>query len=309
EGTCYNEWLCCQVESENPVVLTLLDIIKKETKKQKIKSIETHRFSSIGLEKATAPLFRNGITGGDLLDLLPEESYLLRFFDDNPAKLDIFIEDAKSKYLMISNLQEQPNLINSSGHELTKTNMENNPPVSAQTKIMLKINDVPVKLNSGWLGLSTETKKKIKSISKDVKHEFISTHNASTYLEKQEFEGIRLIHIKLEKSEFIGDLSHNVLFSKTDAKWTKKKLVTVKNDELSRIFSKTISHIIGSGRPSTSRIETEHFMHQILLAKKMIFLKKMYSNPKFETQKTLERINRKINPNTLLTNPDKTTLN
>ncbi|MCD6229377.1 MAG: hypothetical protein J7K00_01070 [Candidatus Diapherotrites archaeon] len=294
ENNFYNKWLCCQTESENPVVLTVLDLLKKEN--QKIKSIETCRFSSIGLEKSAAPLFREGVTGGDLLDLLPEESYILRFFTDNPAKLDIFLENAKSDYLMVSNTQDQPSLMNCSGQEITRANMKENPPASAQTKVMLKINNTPVTLNSGWLGLPKEIKEKTESIGRQAKHNFISSGKTAMYLEEPVLKGIRLLHIKLEKSELIGDLTHNALFSRHGKSWTKKKLVKTEGDGLSRVFSKTVSHILGKGKPSTSRIETEHFMHQILLAKKMIFLKKMYSDPKYEANKTIEKIKREINP-------------
>lgn len=143
-------WKVDFIERENPVVKKTKELLKDEI----IEEIKIFRESSIGIEKTLQPVDRIGVKGGDIIDKMFHEIYLLDFLkaageEFNPRKVD-----AEAKYLL-PKTSGSDSLMNIYG---SKTDTIDNKTATAQTYTHIKNNSIDIELHSSWVGLSDKAR-------------------------------------------------------------------------------------------------------------------------------------------------------
>lgn len=155
-------WKTDFIERENPVVKKTIEIIENQT----IERIEVFRESSVGIEKMLDPVGRHGVKGGDILDKMTNEVYILDILKSAGQEPDLELEEAETKYFVPWRPNSEKLLSIDGGYEQDI----NYKTATGQTSAHLKSRDVEIELNTGWMGLSNNCLQKAKEIREITGH-------------------------------------------------------------------------------------------------------------------------------------------
>lgn len=136
------------IERESPVVRRAIELLEDED----IESIKIFRESSAGVQKVLQPAERAGVKGGDVLDKMVHEVYVLDMLEAAGEEPALELEDAETRYFV----PKQPGserLMSIDGGVTREIDAD---AATGATKAAFRDGNARVELHSSWLGLSEE---------------------------------------------------------------------------------------------------------------------------------------------------------
>lgn len=268
-------WKCDFIERENPVVKKALELIENK----EIDRIKVFRESSVGVQKLLNPVKRFGVKGGDILDKMVHEVYVLDFLEEAGYSFDIDLEDAETNFFLPKERGSEK-LMSIDGNYTESINYQT---ATAQTKAHFNSEEVNIELHSSWLGLSREAMIESQKIKKIVDHEVADKGYSETDDKAFVDEECRFFVIEGEKN-LAGDMLNKKLFDLDE-----KKQVSLDyyiHDQLFRVIEKAILKAGGEDVETISEKETDVFMNSLFDVKESV------SNGDFleEREKALEKV-------------------
>lgn len=240
------------IERESPVVLEALELLEGE----EIDSLKVFRESSAGAQKALQPVKRAGVKGGDVLDKMVHEVYVLDFVEAAGGVAELELKDARSDYFMPKSPGSERFMSLDGG-----VSKELGPgTATAQTKAVFDSSGTRVELHSGWLGLSGEARDATERIQEQVGEDVTETGytqaGESAFLDEEArffiVEGSRTL---------AGDMLHKRLYDLE----TGEELETpgLMHDQLYRVIEKAVLAATGEEEVEVDGKETDIFMNGI----------------------------------------------
>lgn len=144
-------WMADFIERESPVVKMTAEILEDE----KIDRIQVFRESSVGVQKLLDPVSQANVKGGDILDNMTHEVYVLDFLEDG-----LELEDAETEYFMPKDFESEKFL----GVDGSPVNGIDERTATARTRACFTSGATEVELNSSWIGLSDRAELEAKRI-------------------------------------------------------------------------------------------------------------------------------------------------
>lgn len=243
-------WTVDFIERESPVVKKAVELIKGK----KIEEVSIYRESSVGIEKMINPVERHGVKGGDILDKMVHEVYVLDLLESAGNKPELELENAESHYLMPKSRESEKLLAMDGGY----TPEINYNTATGQTEAVFTSSDTKVKLNSSWLGLSDRCRVEAKNIEDKtgvniVEREY-SEMDETAFIDEE----ARFFVIEGEVS-LVGDMLGDRLFNLD----TGEKIETdyFMHDQLYRVMEKAVLNATGKDVNTISEKETDVFMN------------------------------------------------
>lgn len=252
-------WKCDFIERENPVVKKALELIENK----EIDRIKVFRESSVGVQKLLNPVKRFGVKGGDILDKMVHEVYVLDFLEEAGYSFDIDLEDAETNFFLPKE-RESEKLMSIDGNYTESINYQT---ATAQTKAHFNSEEVNIELHSSWLGLSREAMIESQKIKKIVDHEVADKGYSETDDKAFVDEECRFFVIEGEKN-LAGDMLNKKLFDLDE-----EKQVTLDyyiHDQLFRVIEKAILKASGEDVETISEKETDVFMNSLFDVKESV---------------------------------------
>jgi len=236
-------WKVDFIERENPVVMKAKELLKDEI----VEEIKIFRESSIGLEKMFNPVDRSGVKGGDVLDKMFHEIYLLDFLEVLEEEYNPKIKKVNSTYLMPKE-KGSDSLMNIYGG---KSKEIDNRTATGQTQAVLKNNSIDIELNSSWMGLSDKAKTIVKSFEgmsgKSIhRSEPVKIDDKHTIINEE----ARFFIIDGSTS-LIGDMLNKKLYNLDTGE--EIKVSNLYSDQLYRVLEKAVLDASESSNISTSK--------------------------------------------------------
>ncbi|MFB6190786.1 MAG: Gfo/Idh/MocA family oxidoreductase [Candidatus Nanohaloarchaea archaeon] len=138
------------IERESPVVKKALELLEGEG----IDAIKVFRESSIGAQKVLQPVERQGVKGGDILDKMTHEVYVLDFLEVAGEEPVLEIEGAEARYFMPKKPGSEKMMALDGGiaEEIDEKT------ATGRTSAAFDASGAGVELHSSWLGLSDEAR-------------------------------------------------------------------------------------------------------------------------------------------------------
>jgi hypothetical protein len=245
-------WKVDFIERENPVVKKALQLVDDF----EIDTIKVFRESTVGVQKMLQPVERTGVKGGDILDKMTHEVYVLDFLEENGREIEMELRNAESYYYMPKK-PVSDSLMSIYGGKLHDFTDEI---ATGQTEAVFDADGVKVQLNSSWLGTSEESRAISRDMEQRLGHELI--HSEFTMAGGQPFldEECRFFMIQGERN-LLGDMIRHKLFD-----LDRDQEIHVPNlmqDQLYRVLRKSVNKAAGNETDKISEKETDVFMNAI----------------------------------------------
>lgn len=274
-------WKVDFIERESPVVKKALDMIDDETN---IDKIEIFRESTIAVQKILDPVHRSGVVGGDILDKMTHEIYVLDFLEKNGQRLNMNLEEANTK-CFIPFKKNSSNFMTVKGG---KTSSINERTCTGKTQAVLDNGETKVKLHSSWVGISKEASKiheKHKNLAKDLIKSEINKENQKLFSNEE----ARFFRIK-GSLNLLGDMLNGKLYDLD----TGKEIETPKlaHDQLYRVIEKAVLEAVNERESALKEEEVDIFMNSIFDIKDEVTSEE--HNVYEELTKAREAINKKF---------------
>ena len=265
-------WKVDFIERESPVVKKTLEILSEE---DNIDEIKVFRESTAGIQKIINPVDRSGVIGGDILDKMVNEIYILDILEETGQRPNLKLEEAHNKYFLPFK-ENSDSFMTVRG---SKTNNLTSKTATGMTQAVFDSGKTSIKLNSSWLGISEEALNEIKKhdletgdiIKGEIKHEnqhLFSEEEARFFI----MEGSRNI---------LGDLLNNKLYDLDEDE--EIETPELMHNQLYRILEKAILQAAGEKRSDITEEEIDIFMNSIFNVKDEI------SNKDYETYQELSK--------------------
>ncbi len=222
-------WTVDFIERENPVVKKAKELLKGN----ELERIKIFRESSVGIEKLLDPAKRHGIKGGDILDKMIHEAYILDFLTIAGKDVNIELEEAEARYFMPWKPGSQKMLALNGGY----TEEISYETATAQTKALLKSQDIEISLNSSWLGLSKECRIEAKKAEEKIGVNVLDSEYSETSDSAFVNEEARFFIIEGELN-LLGDMLHKDLYDLDTGE--KIELDYYLHDQLYRVIRKAV---------------------------------------------------------------------
>ncbi|MFB6241890.1 MAG: Gfo/Idh/MocA family protein [Candidatus Nanosalina sp.] len=245
-------WKVDFIERENPVVKKTLELLGDE----EIGEIKVFRESCIGVEKLINPVKRLGVKGGDILDKMVHEVYVLDFLEEVNGEFDLELEDAGAEYFMPKDFDSQK-LMSLTGGYTTEITQKT---ATAMTEASFSSNGTNVELNSSWLGTSEGAMRYAKKVREI---------NGDQVLERDTVEEDEKAHLNEEARFFVidgsrkllGDMLHERLYDLESGE--EIELRDYMHDQLYRVLESSVLEAAGISENPVSEKETDVFMNTI----------------------------------------------
>jgi len=245
-------WKVDFIERENPVVKKTLEILEDEN----IDKIEVFRESSMGIEKIVNPVKRIGVKGGDILDKMTHEVYVLDFLEKVNGDYDLNLEYAQADYFMPKDFNSEK-LMSLDGGYVREIN-EN--VATAMTHARLDSGESIVELNSSWLGLSEKASYHAKKAREKLEEEIFDRNFVQEDGNAHLNEEARFFVIHGSR-KILGDMLHQKLYDleKEEEIETRDYI----HDQLYRVLENSVLEASGISENPVTEKETEDFMNMI----------------------------------------------
>lgn len=244
-------WKADFIERQSPVVIKALELLENE----EIESIEIFRESSIGAQKTLEP-HRLGVRGGDILDKMSHEVYLLDFLERTGNELEISLDAAKTRYYQLKN-EKSDAFMNIEGGKTTEIN-ENI--ATAMTTAKFSSGNVEISLNSSWLGASDRAINISRTIEERTGHQVINEDHQEAGNQVFLNQENRFFVIRGSK-DLVGDMLNQKLFNLETGE--KIELPSTMHDQLYRVLENSIKSAAGLEERNISAKETDIFMNAL----------------------------------------------
>lgn len=282
-------WTVDFIERESPVVKKALELIEGD-----IQSIEVFRESSIGVKK-TINERRPGVVGGDILDKMTHEVYVLDILEHTDPKNEIKLEEVECKHFQPRKTEGQY-LTDIYGGRTDSINMETS---TAMTQAELSYGDTTVKLNSSWIGLSREAMIKSQQLEKATGRKFFERKFSTVDGKAFTNEECRFFILKGDR-ELAGDMLRKELYDLETGKQI--ELDSYLHDQLYRVIEKAVFHAGGKDVEIVPEEEINSFMNTVFDIKESVNFDRDYFE---EIEKTQQKINKMISEDRKIYEPEK----
>ncbi len=268
-------WTCDFIERENPVVKKALELVED----QEIDRIKVFRQSSVGIQKILNPVKRFGVKGGDILDKMVHEVYVLDLLEEAGYEFDLDLEDTENKFFLPKD-RESEKLMSIDGNYTESINYQT---ATAQTKAIFNADDVEIELHSSWVGLSDKAMIESQRIRNKTDHSVVDRKYSE--IDEKAFvdEECRFFVIEGEIN-LMGDMLHNKLYDLESGE--QLPLDYYIHDQLFRVIEKAVLKAAGKEVETITEKETDIFMNALFDAKEEV------SDGEFleERKKALEKV-------------------
>ncbi len=222
------------VERENPVVKKALDLLEGED----IESIKVFRESSIGAQKVLQPVERQGVKGGDILDKMVHEVYVLDFLEAAGMEPELELEEAVSPYFMPKTPGSEK-LMSVNGSVLEDISEKT---ATGRTHAVFQAGDVDVEFYSSWLGVSEEAKSAAERVEDLVEESVIDRSHRGAGDKAFVDEEARFFVVEGTR-ELAGDMLHGNLYDLDSGQQI--EVPDLLHDQLYRVVEKAVLSAVG----------------------------------------------------------------
>lgn len=245
-------WMVDFIERENPAVKKTLDLIEEED----IDKIEVFRESSMGVQKIFNPVKRAGVKGGDILDKMTHEVYVLDILEAANNEFELDLEHAEAEYFMPKDFNSDKMMAIDGGYTTSITDET----ATAMTNARFRSSGTVVELNSSWLGLSDQTMHYARDVREEIGEEVIEKEFVQEDEEAFLSEEARFFVIKGSRN-LLGDMLHGRLYDLE----TSEELDTpdLMHDQLYRVLENAVLEAGGISENPVTDKETDIFMNAI----------------------------------------------
>lgn len=272
-------WKCDFIERENPVVKKALELIED----RKIDKIKVFRQSSVGIQKILNPVKRFGVKGGDILDKMVHEVYVLDFLEKAGYDFNLELKNAETRFFLPKRRRSEK-LMSLTGNYTESINYQT---ATAQTEAVFEADGVDVELHSSWLGLSEKAVLEAQRIRGETGHEVAERDYSTTEGKAFADEECRFFVIEGERC-LMGDMLHQKLYDLEPEKQI--PLDYYLHDQLYRVIEKAVLKTAGKDVETISEKETDVFMNSLFDVKDEV------SSGNFleEREKALQKVEKMI---------------
>lgn len=245
------------IERENPVVRKAIELLQDE----RIDSIDVFRESSVGAQKVLQPVKREGVTGGDILDKMDHEIYVLDLLDAAGINRELDLVKSDSRYLMPKAIGSEKLMSIDGG----PTREIGGRTATGMTRAVFDASGTTVRLHSSWLGSSQEAE----AIAEDFRNDIGRNPISSGYTEAGEAafrdEEARFFVIRGSKN-LVGDMLHGELYDlESGNRISTPEMI---HDQLYRVIEKAVISATGKEvEPEITEDEIDVFMNAIFDAR------------------------------------------
>ncbi|MFB6265957.1 MAG: hypothetical protein ABEI07_02625, partial [Candidatus Nanohaloarchaea archaeon] len=221
------------IERESPVVRKALDLLEGE----EIDSLQVFRESSAGIQKALQPAERSGVKGGDVLDKMVHEVYVLDMLEAAGQEPELELEDAETRYLM----PKKPGSEKFMSLDGGVTDTIGTDTATGMTKALYDVG-TSVELHSSWLGLSQEAEEAASQVKNATGAEMLE--RTYTAVDERAFADEEARFFVVEGSRRLaGDMLHKRLYDLE----TGEELETpdLLHDQLYRVIERAVLSACG----------------------------------------------------------------
>jgi hypothetical protein len=250
------------IEMESPVVKRAIQLLQNKS----IDHIKTFRENSIGVLRFVQPMEREGVQGGNVLDKMWHELFILGFLKASGKKSDLELQQVYNHHLDLGRT--------SSGSIETKPYNEKQvltAPTSAavtQTKAIFCSDSVNIQLHSSWGGLSNDCRKVLNKYESALGHKISVSDRKRVGNYNFNDEEARFFIVRGEKN-LLGDLLHNHLYD-----LNKNTIIDIQpsfDDKLHRILKKAILRAVGKSETDIiDKKEIDHFINALFDIKQAV---------------------------------------
>ena len=239
------------IERESPVVKKTLELLEGE----EIERIKVFRESCMGLEKITDPVGRTGVVGGDILDKMVHEAYVLDFLEASKGDYGLELEDVDIEYFLPKDFNSEKLF----GFEGGYTH-DTEDAATGMTHAEFSFEDTAIELNSSWMGLSDEARTEAGKIRKITGVDFLDRDYIEDDGEAFADEEARFFVIEGSRN-LAGDMLHKKLYDlDTGEEIASRDLL---HDQLYRMLENTVFEAAGIHEREITDKETDVFMNAI----------------------------------------------
>ena len=236
-------WKVDFIERESPVTQKAVELVKDK----KIDNLKAFRESSAGIQKMLEPAKRSGVKGGDILDKMIHEIYLLDMLEASKGDYNTSLEDVKAFFM--PKTQSSDSMMNIYGSKTRKIEDA----ATARTSATLSSGDTSVEINTSWIGLSNDSKEIEARYNLDLMESSYTGAGDKAFLDEE----CRFFVVEGEVN-LLGDLLHGRLYDldSGDEIGTPDLL----HDQLYRVLKNGVLNAAGVRDDGVSEKETEEFI-------------------------------------------------
>ena len=239
------------IERESPVVKKALELLEGEN----IQKIKVFRESCMGLEKITDPVNRTGVVGGDILDKMVHEAYVLDFLEASKGDYGLELEDVDADYFLPKDFDSDKLFGFEGGYTYDIEDA-----ATGMTHAKFNFEDTAIELNSSWMGLSDEAKTEAGKIRKITGFDVLEKEYIEDDGEAFVDEEARFFVIEGSRN-LAGDMLHKKLYDLDSG----GEIATrdFLRDQLYRMLENTVFEAAGIHEREITEKETDVFMNAI----------------------------------------------
>ncbi|QKQ98808.1 hypothetical protein GKQ38_04770 [Candidatus Nanohaloarchaea archaeon] len=236
-------WKVDFIERESPVVQKALEMVEGK----KIDNLKAFRESTAGVQKSLDPAKFSGTEGGDILDKMINEIYLLDLLEASGNEEELSLEDAESLFMpKTAGSDSMMTLKGSKTQEIEEA-------ATARTSASISAGDTDIEMYSSWIGLSSDSKEIEKDHGLELSDKSYSKAGEKAFSDEE----CRFFVVEGEVN-LLGDLLHGELYNLDSGE--KVDVPDLMHDQLYRVLKKGVLNAAGERDDSVSERETEEFM-------------------------------------------------
>ena len=245
-------WMVDFIERENPAVKKTLEIIED----REVEKIEVFRESSIGVQKLFHPVKRAGVKGGDVLDKMTHEVYVLDFLEAANNDFELELESAEAEYFMPKDFDSEKMMTIGGGY----TTSINEETATAMTRAEFNSSGTTVELHSSWLGLSDDSLHYARDVRDEIGEEIIEKEFMQVEGEAYLSEEVRFFVVNGSR-KLLGDMLHGRLYDLEKSE--EIDTPDLMHDQLYRVLENSVLEAAGLSENPVTEKETDVFMNAI----------------------------------------------
>lgn len=245
-------WKADFIERESPVVKKALELLEGKN----IDRIEVFRESSVGIEKMLDPVARAGVKGGDILDKMSHEVYVLDMLEASGIEEKPEIQDAESKYFLPKKPGSEKLMAIHGGY----TEEINEETATAMTSAAFNAEGADIRFNSSWLGPGRESRINAQKVRKITGHNLINKRFRELQEKAYPDEESRYFIVRGDR-DLAGDMLNKKLFDLDTGE--EVDLDYYLHDQLYRVIEKAVLQAADKESYSVNDKETDIFMNML----------------------------------------------
>ncbi|MFB6208910.1 MAG: hypothetical protein ABEJ56_02095 [Candidatus Nanohaloarchaea archaeon] len=270
-------WKCDFVEREHPVLKKAVKLLEGK----EVGEIEVFRESSVGVEKALNNFSRLDVKGGDILDRMVNEVFVLDLLEAAASEAELELEEARARNFQPRSVDSE-NFMDIYGGKSESLSYET---ATSMTKAEFSSGNAEIKLHSSWMGLSEEAMLISQQVEQELSHRLFERDTAMLRDSAYVREEARFFVVRGEK-ELVGDLLHGRLFDLE--KGEEIEPPEYLHDPLHRVIEKAVFSAMGREAGMITGKEIDVFMGGIFDVKESIDTGKDYFGELENAQQKLE---------------------